>query len=163
MYLEQEHCFASGIGACRMTVDEAVVAGVAYELVFPQMVALNNFMAELVNFGIPCITVVLTFIFFSRTVSWRILYSGLWLAQKIMTYLKDVRPSKSSFQLSAVLGIVKQPAATTVVKDMKPGASLWDAIGNVITHLIEESTNWFVQPISEPENVIKSKYIVSCS
>ncbi|KIM47423.1 hypothetical protein M413DRAFT_439091 [Hebeloma cylindrosporum] len=97
--------------------------------VIPQMEALNNFMAELVNFGIS-------------------------LAQEIMTHLKDVRSSKSSFQLPAILAIVKQSATSTVVKDMKPGASPWDAIGDVITHLLEESTK-LVQPISEPENVIK--------
>lgn len=78
-----------------------------------------------------------------------------------MTHLKDVRSSKSSFQLPAVLGIVKQSATSTVVKDMKPGASPWDAIGDVITHLIEESTK-LVQPISEPENVIKSELNPSC-
>jgi dynactin 1 len=59
------------------------------------------------------------------------------------------------------LAIVKQSATSTVVKDMKPGASPWDAIGDVITHLIEESTK-LVQPISEPENVIKSKLNPSC-
>ena len=78
-----------------------------------------------------------------------------------MTHLKDVRSSKSPFQLPAVLGIVKQSATSTVVKDMKPGASPWDAIGDVITHLIEESTK-LVQPISEPENVIKSTLNTSC-
>jgi hypothetical protein len=45
--------------------------------------------------------------------------------------------------------------------DMKPQAgasqpSVWDAIDDIITHLIEESAK-HVQPISEPENVIKSK------
>lgn len=72
-----------------------------------------------------------------------------------MTHLKYVRSSKSSLQLPAILGIVRQSATSTVVKDMKPGASPWDAIGDVITYLIEESTK-LVQPISEPENVIKS-------
>jgi len=72
-----------------------------------------------------------------------------------MTHLKDVRSSKSSFQLPTILGIVKQSATSTVVKDMKPGASPWTAIGDVITHLIEESTK-LVQPISESENVVKS-------
>jgi len=73
-----------------------------------------------------------------------------------MTHLKDVRSSKSPFHLPSILGIVKLSATSTVVKDMKPGASPWDAIGDVITHLIEESTK-LVQPISEPDNVIKSK------
>ena len=64
--------------------------------------------------------------------------------------------SKTSFQLTTVLGIVKQAATSTVVKDMKPGASPWEAIVDVITHLIEESGK-LVHPISEPENVLKSE------
>jgi dynactin 1 len=82
-----------------------------------------------------------------------------------MTHLKDVRSSKSSFHLPAILSIVKQSATSTVVKDMKPGASPWNAIGSVITNLIEESTK-LVQPISEPENVVKSElnasHLISC-
>jgi hypothetical protein len=73
-----------------------------------------------------------------------------------MPHLRDVRASKSAFQLTTILGVVKQSATATVAKDMKPGASPWEAIGEVITHLIEESSK-LVQPISEPENVLKSK------
>ncbi|KAF8893676.1 dynein associated protein-domain-containing protein [Gymnopilus junonius] len=95
----------------------------------PQMKALSNYIAELVNFGIS-------------------------LAQQIMPHLKDVRSSKSSFQLTTILGVVKQSATATVAPEMKPGASPWDAIGEVVSHLIEESTK-LVQPLSEPENVLK--------
>ncbi|KAF8971830.1 dynactin [Flammula alnicola] len=95
----------------------------------PQMKALSNYVAELVNFGIS-------------------------LAQQIMPHLRDVRSSKSSFQLTTILGVVKQSATSTVAKDLKPGASPWDAIGDVVTHLIEESSK-LVQPVSEPENVLK--------
>ena len=43
---------------------------------------------------------------------------------------------------------------------MKPGGSPWDAIGDAISHLIEESGK-LVQPMSEPENVLKSKLLAS--
>ena len=43
---------------------------------------------------------------------------------------------------------------------MKPGGSPWDAIGDAISHLIEESGK-LVQPMSEPENVLKSKFLAS--
>ncbi|KAF9478081.1 dynactin [Pholiota conissans] len=97
--------------------------------VIPQMKALSNYIAELVNFGIS-------------------------VAQQIMPHLRDARSSKTSFQLTTILSVVKQSATSTVAKDMKPGASPWEAIGEVITHLIEESSK-LVQPISEPENVLK--------
>lgn len=73
-----------------------------------------------------------------------------------MPHLRDVRSSKTSFQLTTVLGVVKQAATSTVAKDMKPGASPWDAIADVMRHLIEESGK-LVQPISEPDNVLKSE------
>lgn len=73
-----------------------------------------------------------------------------------MPHLRDVRSAKTSFQLTTVLGVVKQAATSTVAKDMKPGASPWEAIADVITQLIEESGK-LVQPISEPENVLKSE------
>ncbi|KDR85814.1 hypothetical protein GALMADRAFT_234908 [Galerina marginata CBS 339.88] len=95
----------------------------------PQMKALSNYIAELVNFGIS-------------------------LAQQIMPHLKDVRSSKSSFQLTTILGVVKQSATASVAPDMKPGASPWDAVGDFVALLIEESSK-LVQPLSEPENVLK--------
>lgn len=73
-----------------------------------------------------------------------------------MPHLKDVRSSKSSFQLTTILGVVKSCATSTVAKDMKPGTSLWEAIGNAIGHLIEESNKLLV-PMSEGENISKSE------
>jgi len=73
-----------------------------------------------------------------------------------MPHLKDVRSSKSPFQLTTILAVVKESLVSTVAPDMKPGASPWEALGDVITHMIEESSK-LVQPLLEPENVLKSK------
>lgn len=73
-----------------------------------------------------------------------------------MPHLKDVRSSKTSFQLTTILGVVKACATSTVAKDMKPGSSPWEAVGNAIGHLIEESSK-LMQPISDSENVLKSE------
>lgn len=78
------------------------------------------------------------------------------LAQEIMPHLKDVHSSKSPFQLTTVLGVVKSCATSTVAKDMKPGTSMWDAIGDAAGHLIEESSK-LLHPMSEAENVLKSE------
>ncbi|KAJ7246396.1 dynein associated protein-domain-containing protein [Mycena rebaudengoi] len=95
----------------------------------PQMKALSNFVPELVNFGIS-------------------------FAQQIMPHLSDVRSSKSTFQLTTILSFVKQIAASTVAKDMKPGVSAWEAIGESITQLVQEGSK--LLPLTlEPENVFK--------
>ncbi|KAF9567724.1 dynactin [Agrocybe pediades] len=95
----------------------------------PQMKALSNYVAELVNFGIS-------------------------LAQQIMPHLRDVRASKTPFQLTTILGLVKESVVSTVAPDMKPGASPWETLGDVFTHMIEESSK-LVQPLLEHENVLK--------
>ncbi|KAH9486203.1 Dynactin, 150 kDa isoform [Psilocybe cubensis] len=97
--------------------------------IIPQMKALSNYVAEMVNFGIS-------------------------LAQQILPHLKDVRALKCPFQLTSILAVVKQSATSTVAPEMKPGASAWEAVGDFISLLIEESTK-LVQPVSEPENVLK--------
>ncbi|KAJ6591757.1 dynein associated protein-domain-containing protein [Mycena vulgaris] len=95
----------------------------------PQMKALSNFVPELVNFGIS-------------------------FAQQIMPHLSDVRSSKSPFQLTTILSFVKQIAASTVAKDMKPGVTAWEAIGESIAQLVQEGTK--LLPLAlEAENVIK--------
>ncbi|KAJ7605055.1 dynactin [Mycena polygramma] len=95
----------------------------------PQMTALSNFVPELVNFGIS-------------------------FAQQIMPHLSDVRSSKAPFQLTTILGFVKQIAASTVAKDMKPGVTAWDAIGESIAQLVQEGSK--LLPLTlEAENVIK--------
>ncbi|KAJ7430561.1 dynein associated protein-domain-containing protein [Mycena latifolia] len=91
--------------------------------------AICNFVPELVNFGIS-------------------------FAQQIMPHLSDVRSSKSPFQLTTILSFVKQIAASTVAKDMKPGVTAWEAIGESITQLVQEGSK--LLPLAlEPENVIK--------
>ncbi|KAJ7774997.1 dynactin [Mycena metata] len=95
----------------------------------PQMKALSNFVPELVNFGIS-------------------------FAQQIMPHLSDVRSSKAPFQLTTILSFVKQIAASTVAKDIKPGVTAWEAIGESITQLVQEGSK--LLPLTlEPENVIK--------
>ena len=79
-----------------------------------------------------------------------------------MPHLKDVRASKSSFQLTTVLGVVKSCATSTVAKDMKPGSSPWEAIGNFIGQLIEDS-NKLMQPMLEAESVLKSEPVLTHS
>ncbi|TFK24263.1 dynactin [Coprinopsis marcescibilis] len=95
----------------------------------PQMKALTDNVAELVNFGIS-------------------------LAQSVMPHLSDVRAAKSPFQLTTVLGIVKQTAASTVAKEIKPGASVWDAISDYINQLMDEG-NKLLPLTLEKENVQK--------
>jgi dynactin 1 len=71
-----------------------------------------------------------------------------------MPHLSDVRSSKSTFQLTTILSFVKQIAASTVAKDMKPGVSAWEAIGESITQLVQEGSK--LLPLTlEPENVFK--------
>jgi dynactin 1 len=73
-----------------------------------------------------------------------------------MPHLSDVRSSKSAFQLSKVLSMVNQTATSTVPKNMKPGISAWDAVGESITQLAQEASS--LLPLAlEPENVAKSK------
>ncbi|KAJ6541721.1 dynein associated protein-domain-containing protein [Mycena capillaripes] len=95
----------------------------------PQMKALSNFVPELVNFGIS-------------------------FAQQIMPHLSDVRSSKAPFQLTTILSFAKQIAASTVAKDMKPGVTAWEAIGESIAQLVQEGSK--LLPLTlEAENVIK--------
>ncbi|KAF8634861.1 hypothetical protein AX15_000617 [Amanita polypyramis BW_CC] len=95
----------------------------------PQMKGLTNLVAELVNFGIS-------------------------LAQQIMPHLSDARSAKSPFQLNTILVLVKQIATTTVAKDLKPGASTWEAVGEFISQLIAEDAK-LLPLMMEAENVFK--------
>ncbi|KAF8079158.1 dynactin [Lyophyllum atratum] len=95
----------------------------------PQMKGLSNLAAELVNFGIS-------------------------LAQQIMPHLSDARSAKSPFQLTTLLSLVKQTAASTVAKDIKPGESVWDAIRASISIVVQEGGK--LLPLAlESENVLK--------
>lgn len=73
-----------------------------------------------------------------------------------MSHTNDARSSKSSFQLTTVLGFVKNTATSTIAKDLKPGESPWDAVGTAISQLVEEGTK-LLPLVLENENVIKSK------
>ncbi|KAF7307559.1 CAP-Gly domain-containing protein [Mycena indigotica] len=99
----------------------------------PQMKGLSNFVPELVNFGIS-------------------------FAQQIMPHISDVRANKTPFQLTTILSAAKQNALATVAKDMKPGSSAWEAIGESITQLVQEGTK--LLPLTmEAENVVKASGI----
>lgn len=74
-----------------------------------------------------------------------------------MPHLSDARGSKSPFQLTTVLAFVKQIAASTVAKDMKPGSSVWAAIGESVSQLVQEGGR--LLPLAlETENVLKSQF-----
>lgn len=81
------------------------------------------------------------------------------LAQQIMPHLSDARGAKSPFQLTTVLTFVKQIATSTVAKGLKPGGSAWEAIGDSISHLLEEGGK--LLPLTmEPENVLKGLFVL---
>ncbi|KAF8555146.1 dynactin [Imleria badia] len=94
-----------------------------------QLKSLSNAVPELVNFGIS-------------------------LAQQVIPHLSDARSAKSSFQLATVLSYAKQIAMSTVAKDLRPGASCWQAVGDAMAQLAGECNK--LLPIAlEPENVVK--------
>lgn len=73
-----------------------------------------------------------------------------------MPHLGDVRSSKAAFQLSTVLGYVKQIAASTVGNGKSDGASSWDAVYTVIASIMQDAGK--LLPLAmETENVIKSE------
>ncbi|KAJ7877450.1 dynactin [Mycena leptocephala] len=79
---------------------------------------------------------------------------GISFAQQIMPHLGEVRSSKAPFQLTTILSFAKQIAASTVAKDMKPGVTAWQAIGESIAQLVQEGSK--LLPLTlEAENVIK--------
>ncbi|KAI5998160.1 dynein associated protein-domain-containing protein [Pisolithus albus] len=95
----------------------------------PQLKSLSNAVPELVNFGIS-------------------------LAQQVIPHLGDARSAKSPFQLTTVLSYAKQTAISTVVKDMRPGISWWEAVSEAISTLAAES-NKLLPLALESENVWK--------
>lgn len=73
-----------------------------------------------------------------------------------MPHLSDVRSDKTAFQLATVLAYVKQTAETTVAKNLKPGMSPWEAVGESILQLVQEGSD--LLPLAlEAENVVKSE------
>ncbi|KIJ13750.1 hypothetical protein PAXINDRAFT_170080 [Paxillus involutus ATCC 200175] len=94
-----------------------------------QLNSLSNAVPELVNFGIS-------------------------LAQQVIPHLSDARSAKSPFQLATVLSYAKQTAMSTVAKDIRPGASCWEAVSEAIAQLAMEC-NKLLPLALEPENVVK--------
>lgn len=83
------------------------------------------------------------------------------LAQQVIPHLSDARSAKSSFQLATVLSYAKQTAMSTVAKELRPGASYWEAVGEAIAQLAGECNK--LLPIAlEPENVVKSTFLLPC-
>ena len=76
-----------------------------------------------------------------------------------MPHLKDAQAGKSPFQLTTIIGFVKQSATSTAAKGLKPGVSVWDALAEPITQLVQESSNLLTE-ISEPSVVTKGMRIV---
>ena len=72
------------------------------------------------------------------------------------TCFKKLIGPQSPFQLTTILGVVKQSATSTVAKDLKPGTSPWEAVGDAISRLIEEGGK-LIPSILEHESVLKSK------
>ncbi|KAJ2917876.1 hypothetical protein MD484_g2604, partial [Candolleomyces efflorescens] len=95
----------------------------------PQMKGLTDHVSELVNFGIS-------------------------LAQQVMPHLSDVRAAKSPFQLATILSTVKETAIASVAKDLKPTASVWEAISEHMSQLMEGG-NKLLPLILEQDNVQK--------
>jgi hypothetical protein len=78
------------------------------------------------------------------------------LARPIMEHTNNARSSQSAFLLNKVLGFVKETGTKTVAKDLKPGESVWEAVGMSISRIVEEGSK-LLPLILENENVIKSK------
>ncbi|KAG1758451.1 dynein associated protein-domain-containing protein [Suillus occidentalis] len=95
----------------------------------PQLKTLSNAVPELVNFGIS-------------------------LAQQVIPHLSDARSAKTPFQLATVLSYARQTAMTTVAKDMKPGTSCFEAVGEAIAQLSAEC-NKLLPLAMEPESAFK--------
>lgn len=74
-----------------------------------------------------------------------------------MPHFKEIHASKSPFQLTTILGVVKQSATFTVAKDLKPGTSPWEVVGVAIGRLIDEGGK-LLPSILEHESVLKSTF-----
>ncbi|CAE6385420.1 unnamed protein product [Rhizoctonia solani] len=78
---------------------------------------------------------------------------GIQLAQRIGSYLADVRAQKHNFQLASVLLHVRETAAETMHRG--PGiAGSWEAVSQLVVGLIKDA-NAFMEPAMEQENIVK--------
>ena len=74
----------------------------------------------------------------------------------LVNFGKEIHASKSPFQLTTILSVVKQSATSTIAKDLKPGVSPWETVGDAISRLIEEDGK-LLPSVLEHESVLKSK------
>ncbi|CAE6345447.1 unnamed protein product [Rhizoctonia solani] len=78
---------------------------------------------------------------------------GIQLAQRIGSYLADVRGQKHNFQLASVLLHVRETAAETM--SQRPGTvGSWEAVGQLIAGLIKDA-GALMEPAMEQENISK--------
>lgn len=120
----------------------------------PQMKGLTDHVSELVNFGISVSFFTSSYLRRKRLTSGAFVF--VQLAQQVMPHLSDVRAAKSPFQLATILSTVKETAIASVAKDLKPTASVWEAISQHVSQLMEDG-NKLLPLILEQENVQKSK------
>jgi dynactin 1 len=78
---------------------------------------------------------------------------GIQLAQRIGSYLADVRAQKHNFQLASVLTLVREIAAETMTQR---AAASWEAVGQLMAGLIKDA-NALMEPAMESENIVKGK------
>lgn len=95
----------------------------------PELQAVTNHTAELLNFGIS-------------------------LAQQVMPYAGDARANRSPFALGKVLGFVRDTAGSTVGKSRKDAGSPWEALGGALAQLIADA-NALLPRTMEGENVVR--------
>ncbi|CAE6490107.1 unnamed protein product [Rhizoctonia solani] len=78
---------------------------------------------------------------------------GIQLAQRIGSYLADVRAQKHNFQLASVLLHVRETAAETM--SQRPGTvGSWEAVGQLVAGLVKDATA-LMEPAMEQENILK--------
>ncbi|EUC66057.1 dynactin [Rhizoctonia solani AG-3 Rhs1AP] len=77
---------------------------------------------------------------------------GIQLAQRIGSYLADVRAQKHNFQLASVLLIVREIAAEEMPRG--PGIGSWEAVGRLVAGLTKDA-NELMEPAMEQENIVK--------
>ncbi|VDC06717.1 unnamed protein product [Peniophora sp. CBMAI 1063] len=95
----------------------------------PELQAVTNHTAELLNFGIS-------------------------LAQQVMPYAGDARANHAPFVLSKVLGFVRETATSTVGKTRRDVGSPWEALGGAMAALINDA-NALLPVTMEGENVVR--------
>jgi len=76
------------------------------------------------------------------------------LAQDIISHIVDARQGKCSFQFKLIIGKFKQHVQDNVANDLKQDASPWEALGEAMSHVIEQSNALF-PAVLEQENTIR--------